>query len=246
MKAITKVTKAQLQKIHILLNQQGLKEEKAAIISNLTDGRSQSSKELSASEARHLIEWLCKTDPNDAMKKKVFDLAYEIGMIWGDTSEDKKMNAAAVSLTPLTISITSRAMAASNTAGSRATVQQLLQQMPQWKDITSPGSHKVLSLIERCRTADLGYHAYRCTDSDCGAMQYVYHSCRNPPLPSVRQQQKRRVDRSTDERTVAGKILSCSLYHAPSVKQSCIGQPQSDVQPALRCCFIHIIKVCRR
>jgi len=74
-------------------------------------------------------------------------------------------------------------MLASNTTGARATVQQLLQQMPQWKDLTAPGSHKVLSRIERCRTADLGYHAYRCTDSDCGAMQYVYHSCRNRHCP---------------------------------------------------------------
>ena len=59
-------------------------------------------------------------------------------------------------------------MAPSNTTGSRATLQQLLQQMPGWKEVTAPGSHKVLSRIERCRTADLGYHAYRCTDSDCG------------------------------------------------------------------------------
>jgi hypothetical protein len=62
-------------------------------------------------------------------------------------------------------------------------VQHLLQQMPAWKEMTSPGSHAVLSRIERCRTADLGYHAYRCTDSDCGAMQYVYHSCRNRHCP---------------------------------------------------------------
>jgi hypothetical protein len=74
-------------------------------------------------------------------------------------------------------------MISSNSTGSRATVQQLLQQMPQYQDLTSPGSHKVLSLIERCRTADFGYHAYRCTDSDCGAMQYVYHSCRNRHCP---------------------------------------------------------------
>ena len=59
-------------------------------------------------------------------------------------------------------------MAPSNTTGSRATLQQLLQQMPGWKEVTSPGSHKVLSRIERCRTADFGYHAYRCSDSDCG------------------------------------------------------------------------------
>jgi len=70
-------------------------------------------------------------------------------------------------------------MVASNTVGTSATVQHLLQQMPGWKEMTSPGSHRVLSRIERCRTADFGYHAYRCTDSDCGAMQYVYHSCRN-------------------------------------------------------------------
>ena len=74
-------------------------------------------------------------------------------------------------------------MAASNTTGSRATVQQLLQQMTNWREMTSPGSHTVLSRIERCRTADLGYHAYQCTDSDCGAMQYVYHSCRNRHCP---------------------------------------------------------------
>jgi hypothetical protein len=74
-------------------------------------------------------------------------------------------------------------MAASKTTGCRATVQQLLQQIGGWKEMTSPGSHAVLSRIERCRTADYGYHAYRCTDSDCGAIQYVYHSCRNRHCP---------------------------------------------------------------
>lgn len=88
-----KITKAQLQKIHVLINQQGLKDEKANIISNVTEGRTTSSRELTLKEAKLLIEWLCKTDPNNAMKKKVFALAYEIGMIWGDSVEDKKMNA---------------------------------------------------------------------------------------------------------------------------------------------------------
>jgi hypothetical protein len=74
-------------------------------------------------------------------------------------------------------------MVASNSTGCRATVQQLLQQMPGYKEMTSPGSHPVLSRIERCRTADFGYYAYRCTDSQCGAMQYVYHSCRNRHCP---------------------------------------------------------------
>ena len=43
-------------------------------------------------------------------------------------------------------------MAASNTSGSSATVQKLLQQMPGWKELASPGSHAVLSRIERCHT----------------------------------------------------------------------------------------------
>lgn len=55
--------------------------------------------------------------------------------------------------------------------------------MPAWKKMTAPGNHTVLSRIQSCRTAELGYHAYRCTDSDCGAMQYVYHSCRNRHCP---------------------------------------------------------------
>ncbi|MEJ7683639.1 MAG: transposase zinc-binding domain-containing protein [Segetibacter sp.] len=74
-------------------------------------------------------------------------------------------------------------MAASKATGNRATVQQLLQQMSGWKEMSAVGSHAVLSRIERCRTADFGYHAYRCSDSDCGAMQYVYHSCRNRHCP---------------------------------------------------------------
>lgn len=100
-------------------------------------------------------------------------------------------------------------MVASNTTGCRATVQQLLQQMPGWKQITSPGSHKVLSRIERCRTADLRYHAYRCTDSDCGAMQYVYHSCRNRHCPQCGNSKKEEwIEARMKE------LLPAKYYHA--------------------------------
>src|SRR5664279_1882440 len=80
--------------------------------------------------------------------------------------------------------ITYRAMIANKTTGSKATLKTLLLQMPQWKQVTSPGSHQVLSRIERCHTADFGDHAYSCSDSDCGAMQYIYHSCRNRHCPA--------------------------------------------------------------
>ncbi|MEJ7684758.1 MAG: hypothetical protein WKG06_44310 [Segetibacter sp.] len=39
-------------------------------------------------------------------------------------------------------------MAASKATGCRATVQQLLQQMSGWKEMTAAGSHAVLSRIE--------------------------------------------------------------------------------------------------
>lgn len=100
-------------------------------------------------------------------------------------------------------------MAASKTTGCRATVQQLLQQMSGWKEMISPGSHAVLSRIERCRTADFGYHAYRCSDSDCGAMQYVYHSCRNRHCPGCGNNKK--------EEWIEARIkelLPVKYYHA--------------------------------
>ena len=81
--------------------------------------------------------------------------------------------------------------------------------MKDWKQMVSEGSHKVLSRIERCRTADFGYHAYRCTDSDCGAMQYVYHSCRNRHCPGCGNSKK--------EDWIAARmkeLLPVKYYHA--------------------------------
>ncbi|MEJ7830405.1 MAG: hypothetical protein WKF91_19505, partial [Segetibacter sp.] len=46
---------------------------------------------------------------------------------------------------------------------SGASVQQLLQQMTGLEEMTAPGSHTLLNRIERCRTANFSYHAYRST-----------------------------------------------------------------------------------
>lgn len=93
--------------------------------------------------------------------------------------------------------------------GSQATVQQLLNQMPDWEDKTNKGSHKVLHGIQHCHTAHLGYHAYRCTDSDCGAMQYVYHSCRNRHCPACGNS---KTSEWIESRTK--ELLPCKYYHA--------------------------------
>jgi Putative transposase/Transposase zinc-binding domain len=100
-------------------------------------------------------------------------------------------------------------MTPNKTTGSNATVQRLLMQMPQWKQLSSPGSHKVLSRIERCHTADFGYHAYRCSDSDCGAMQYVYHSCRNRHCPACGNNKKEAWIESRMK-----ELLPVKYYHA--------------------------------
>jgi hypothetical protein len=66
----------------------------------------------------------------------------------------------------------------------KPSVQTLLQQLKGWQEMVGSGSHKVLNAIQRCRTSSLGYYAFRCSDHECGAMHYRYHSCRNRHCPN--------------------------------------------------------------
>jgi hypothetical protein len=75
-----------------------LMEEKPDFVYQFSNGRATSTKELTTQEATDLIKHLSKYDPCDKMRKKVFALAYEAGIIWGDTLEDKKMNAAKLNM----------------------------------------------------------------------------------------------------------------------------------------------------
>ena len=86
----------QIQKLHILLKQKSLIEHKAQIINSVTYGRTTSSKELTMQEARYIIQQLSDDEDLSRMKGKVFALAYEAGIIYGYTAEDKKMNAAKI------------------------------------------------------------------------------------------------------------------------------------------------------
>jgi hypothetical protein len=40
-----------------------------------------------------------------------------------------------------------------------------------------------MSLIERCHSAAMGYHAYRCDDKNCKHVHIQYHGCRNRHCP---------------------------------------------------------------
>lgn len=92
------ITTAQLSKIHVLLNQFGIIEDKADLVSQFTNGRETSSKKLTFNEAKSLLQHLCRFDPCDRMRKKVFSLAYEAEIIYGDTPADKKINAAKLNM----------------------------------------------------------------------------------------------------------------------------------------------------
>lgn len=92
----------------MLLRQTGLEDEKASLVSDASNGRTESTKALYQKEAEVLIKRLegmlpsVKTgseqarDAADVMRKKVFSLCREMGYISGFSDEDKKMNKAVV------------------------------------------------------------------------------------------------------------------------------------------------------
>jgi hypothetical protein len=90
----------------------------------------------------------------------------------------------------------------------KPSVQALLQQLKGWETMVGQGSHKVLNSIRWCRTSQLGYHAYRCTDSECGQMQYRFHSCRNRHCPHCGATKK---EQWIEERM--GELLPVKYYH---------------------------------
>lgn len=87
---------AQNKMLHGLLNKTGLMADKASIVSGITKGRSESSKELSFDEARLMITWLkqqpiplrqaqggilrqAQYDSANLMRRKIISMAHEIG-----------------------------------------------------------------------------------------------------------------------------------------------------------------------
>lgn len=91
-------TQPQIQKIHVLLNRLGLIEQKAEIVYDLSSGRTDSTKGLTLDEARRLIKSLAEYDPCERQKSLIFSLAYQAGIIYGSTADDKRMNAAKLNL----------------------------------------------------------------------------------------------------------------------------------------------------
>ena len=66
---------------------------------------------------------------------------------------------------------------------------------PSWRDANrghvSLDQLKVMSAIERCRTAELGGHVARCENGICGHTLIAYNSCRNRHCPKCQGAQAR-------------------------------------------------------
>lgn len=92
------ITKAQITKIHVLLTQMNLLDEKKEFIKKFSNNRVTSTKDMEINEARHLLKYLSDYDPLDAMRRKVFSLAYDAGIIYGESQEDKRINSAKLTM----------------------------------------------------------------------------------------------------------------------------------------------------
>ncbi len=93
-----RITKGQIKILHTLLSNHKLMGHKRELIASYTDQRTTSSREMNQHEAKEMIDRLSENDPFQKMRKMVFSLARQMGMIWGNTQEDHKMNAAKIDL----------------------------------------------------------------------------------------------------------------------------------------------------
>jgi hypothetical protein len=98
------VTAAQIRKIYVILQQKGLMDEKGVLVYSISDGRTESTRELTCHEAKRLIDFLlddASEKINDLKKsnyKAVWRIALEMNMIYGDTDDDYQMNKAKLNM----------------------------------------------------------------------------------------------------------------------------------------------------
>jgi hypothetical protein len=97
-----------MRRLHALLNQTGMMDSKVELVQDISNGRTSSSKELNVDEAKVLIgqlermlptkqdAYLPDEDPIQKRRRKVFALFAEMGYIYGQTADDRKINQAVV------------------------------------------------------------------------------------------------------------------------------------------------------
>ena len=87
-----------------------------------------------------------------------------------------------------------------------ATVQSILNKYHTHSN--NPHVEHVIQQLKNCRTVQLGYHLYKCSNHDCSKLKYQYHSCRNRHCPACGSMQK---EQWIDERR--SELLPINYYH---------------------------------
>lgn len=92
------ITPQQLKMVHVLLHQTGLTSWKKELIHSFSGGRTTSSRELTADEAKALIKRLAENTERESLIKRIWYLAYESGIIYDSEDEDIRINAGKIDL----------------------------------------------------------------------------------------------------------------------------------------------------
>ena len=72
------ITYPQLKIIHTLLGELELRDRKSEIVYSFTEGRTESSREMTMKEAKDLIEWLKGSQERNNLVSRIWHLAYEM------------------------------------------------------------------------------------------------------------------------------------------------------------------------
>lgn len=88
------ITKAQLKMIHVLLNELSIMDRKPDLVYSFSNGRTESSRELSLQEAKEIIEFLKNAEENKRLINRIWHIAYELKIIVSGDKNEMSMNAA--------------------------------------------------------------------------------------------------------------------------------------------------------
>jgi len=90
---MSQITTPQIKKLHYLYRELGI--DSKELLTDYTEGRTASTKDLTKEEATHLIHSLSDSDRQaDALRKVIYTAAYAAGILYGDTEADNQMNRA--------------------------------------------------------------------------------------------------------------------------------------------------------
>ena len=108
---------------------------------------------------------------------------------------------------------------------------------PAWRNANaghvSLDQMKVMSAIERCRTAALGGHVARC-ENDCAHTQIAYNSCRNRHCPKCQGAAAKRVAGRARGRAVAGAVLPRRVHAAGPDRRHRLPEQGGDLRPPVQ------------